>query len=170
MLDLKRAVELRRRHEVILHGVAVADYFRLLQAFDAPDQRVLHVCRQAGGDAVRINKLTVAPFRFEKYVVGCPLREAVDLILNRRAVSGTTAGDLPIKKGRTVPVCCDYCVRNFVCVRNPARSLQAVNLRRAQRKRLNRRVPRLFLENGVVDASALQSRRSACFHPSELDA
>ena len=55
----------------------------------------LHLLRQRGRDAVRIDRRIVEPLGLEKDLVPVALAEAHDLVLDRRAIARSAALDLP---------------------------------------------------------------------------
>ena len=67
---------------VVLDGVAGAGQVRLLEAADAAHELDLHIIRQAGRDAVRVDLMGVEAFGFHEDLVGGPVGEALDLVLD----------------------------------------------------------------------------------------
>ena len=79
-------------------------------------QRRLHVARQRGRDAVRVDRVVVQPLGLEEDLVPLALGEAHDLVLDRRAVARPDAGDLPRVHRRAVQVGADHGVRRAASV------------------------------------------------------
>ena len=73
--------------------------------------RLLHVARQRGRDAVRIDRVVVEPFRLEEDLVPLALGEAHHLVLDRRAIARADAGDLARIHRRAVEIGADHRMR-----------------------------------------------------------
>src|SRR5204863_1914039 len=61
--DLQRRLELLGVHEVVLDGVAVAGDLRVFETGKRTNDRVLHVRRQRGRDAVHVEPRVLEPLR-----------------------------------------------------------------------------------------------------------
>ena len=61
---------------------ALSRQVRLLEAADAAHELELHIIRQAGRDAVRVDLMGVEAFGFHEDLVGGPVGEALDLVLD----------------------------------------------------------------------------------------
>ena len=106
---------------------------RVLEAADRVDELELHVERQAGGDAVRVDLAGVEAFGLEKDLVARLSGEAVNLVLDRRAVPRSDALDDAGEHRRTIQSRADDLVRAQVRVRDPARELPRMHLAPAQK-------------------------------------
>ena len=87
------ALRSARIEEIVLDGVAGPRDVRVLEAPDGAHELALHVERQAGRDAVRIDLVRVEPLGLDEDLVRGLVREAHDLVLDRRAVARTDALD-----------------------------------------------------------------------------
>jgi len=74
-LRLERVRAGRRLDEVVLDRVARARHLRALQARDRPDDRELHLFRQAGGEARSGRSGMVASLRLHEDLVPVPVGE-----------------------------------------------------------------------------------------------
>ena len=95
----------------------------LLQAANRAHQLQLHVERQAGRDAVGVDLVGGQPLGLEEDLVAGLAGEAVDLVLDRRAVARADAFDHAGEHRRAVEAAADDLVRARVGVRDPARQL-----------------------------------------------
>ena len=86
-LGLQRGLEPARVEVVVLDGIAGPQDVRVLQARDRAHQRQLDVERQAGRDAVRVELVGRQAFGLEEDLVARLVGEAVDLVLDGRAVA-----------------------------------------------------------------------------------
>ncbi len=85
--QLQPATEGARIDVVIFHRIAGPDHPRVLQARDGAQDRLLHILRQAGGDAVGVDRGIVQALRLQEDVVPLLVGEADDLVLDRWAVT-----------------------------------------------------------------------------------
>ena len=99
---------------VVFDGVARPHHPGAFQPRDGREQRALHVLRQRGRDAVRIDRGVVQPFRLKENLVPVALAEADDLVLDRRAIARAAALDLPGIHRRAVHVRPDDVVGGLV--------------------------------------------------------
>jgi hypothetical protein len=59
---------------------------RVLEALDALDKRNLHIKRQARRNAVGVELDAIQPLRLDEDLMGILVREAYDLVFDRRAI------------------------------------------------------------------------------------
>ena len=79
----------------------------LVQAGDGLQHQLLHLDRQAGGEAVDVDLLVAQPLGLQVDMVPLALGELDDLVLDRRAVARADALDLSRVQGRQVQVLAD---------------------------------------------------------------
>ena len=166
----QRRLQLVGRGVVVLHRVAVAHDLGPLQAGDQAEDRVLHVARQAGRDAVDVDFVRVAAFRLEEHLVPLLVGEAHDLVFDRRTVPRAARLDLAAVHRRTVQVRADQVVHRRIGVRDPAGQLLDVEPIGEKRERLGPVVARLQFDAVVVDRAAVEPRRRAGLEPLESKA
>ena len=92
---------------VIFHRIAGLEDLGALQPRHRADHRQLHVLGQRGRDAVRIDGRIVQPLGLEEDLVAVAIGEAMDLVLDRRAVTRPDAADFPGEKRRAVEIGAD---------------------------------------------------------------
>jgi hypothetical protein len=95
----------------------------LLQAGDGPDEVILDLEGQGGGDAVDVEFAGVAALRFQEDLVALLLGKADDLVLHGGAVAGAHALDFARIHGRFVDIGPDDVVRLGGGVGDPAGNL-----------------------------------------------
>jgi hypothetical protein len=95
-----------------------------------------------------------------------PLREARDLVLDRRTIARAYAFDHAGEHRRAIEAATDDGVCLLVGVRDPARELARMHAPFADegKHRLGR-VPGLHFETGEIDGSSVQSRRRSRLEP-----
>jgi hypothetical protein len=62
-------MKLARVDKVVLDRIAGPPHYRSLEPGDGLQQRLLHIARQRGQDAVRVDRVVVEPFRLKKNLV-----------------------------------------------------------------------------------------------------
>ena len=93
VLRLERGVQVARIEEVVLDRIAGPRDVRALEALDAAHERLLHVERQAGRNAVRVDLMRIEAFGLDEDLVRCLVGEAHDLVLDRGAIARADALD-----------------------------------------------------------------------------
>ena len=119
-LGLERALQVARVEEVVLDRIAGARQMRLLEAANAAHELLLHVERQAGGDAVRIDLVRVEPFGLDEELMRALVGEAMHLVLDRGAVARAGALDRAGEHRRAIEGGTNDRVRALVGVRDVA--------------------------------------------------
>ena len=110
----------------------------------------------------------VQAFGFEKNLVGILIGEAVDLVLDRRAVTRTHTFDHPGVHRRAIQPAADDLVSVCIGVGDPAGYLRWMLVRRAKiGKHRTRLITGLLGQPGKVDAAPVQTRRRAGFQPAD---
>ena len=122
-LRFESGMELGGRAVIILHGIAGADDLGVFEAGDGPDEVVLDLEGQGGGDAVDVEFAGVAALGFEEDLVPLLLRKAHHLVLHRGAVARSDTLNVAGIHGRLVDVRPDDVVRLGGRVGDPAGNL-----------------------------------------------
>src|SRR5690606_28952709 len=169
-LRLECRLQVPRIEEVVLDRIAGPRDMRTLEARDRAHERVLHVERQRRRDAVRIALEGVEPLGLDEDLMFLPVREADDLVLDRRAVARPDAFDRAAEERRAVEPAADNLVRAGCRMRDMAAHLARV-LRppAAVREDRRRRVARLLDEVRIVDRAAVDPRRGAGLQPPDRE-
>jgi hypothetical protein len=68
------------------------------------DEILLHFGRQAHRESVDVNLIDLQTFRLEKDLMAFPMREAHDLVFERRAIPRTDPANLSVEEGGLVDV------------------------------------------------------------------
>ena len=155
---------------IVFDGVARPDDARLFEAGDGGDHRVLHILRQRGRDAVRIDGVVVEAFRLEEDLMPVALAEPHDLVLDRRAIARTAAGDLARIHRRAMHVRPDDRMGRVRGAGDAAFDLRIGDLVGQGGERLRRIVRRLHLHRLPVDGLAVEPGRGAGLEASQCDA
>ncbi len=162
-LDLQRGQQLARIDVIVLDGVAETLDADLLQAGDGAQERLLHVLRQRGGDAVGVDGVVVQALGFEENLMRRAVAEAHDLVLDGRAIARAGAADLAGVDGRAVEVGADDAVGFLGGVRDVAGDLRRLDALGEERERHGRIVAVLGGEARPVDGFAVEARGCAGF-------
>ena len=96
---------------------------RAFKALDGAHQFNLHIERQAGRDAVRVNLVRGQPLRLDENLVRSLVGKAHDLVFNGRTVARPHTFDRAGVHRRAVEATADDVVRALVGVRDVARHL-----------------------------------------------
>jgi hypothetical protein len=146
-LGLERRVQRARIEVVVLDRVAGTQDVRVLATGQRAHERDLHVERQRRRHAVRIDLVRREPLGLEEHLVRVAMREAHDLVLDRRAVARPDAFDDARVQRRAVERAADEIVRRRARVRDPARQLRGMHVARSHEREHRRGiVARLHLE------------------------
>ena len=152
-LRLQAVLQIARIEIVVLDRVARPRDVRALEPGDRTHQRQLHVERQAGRDAVRIDLVRRQAFGLDEDLVRGLVGEAVHLVFDRRAIARPDAFDHACEHRRAIATGADDLVRALVgrgdVTAHLARMIAAPAEVREHRHRL---VARLNCESRVVDA------------------
>ena len=122
-LGLQRRVKLRRRTVVVFHSVTRPEDLGIFKATNAPDKAVLHLERQACGNAVYVDLVGVTTLGLQKKLVRGLLCEFHDLVLDAGTVARPNALDYSREERRLVEVRPDDLMSKAVRMRNPAGNL-----------------------------------------------
>ena len=90
----------------------------MLESGDGPQEFQLNIFRKGRGQPLQVKFFGVKAAGLDKDLVSQLLREADDLIFNRRAVPGTDALDLAAVEGRAFQIGKDDLLRLFARIRN----------------------------------------------------
>ena len=157
-VDLQAA----RIEVVVLDRVAGPQDVRVLAAAHRADEVELHVERQRGRDPVRIDLVRVEALGLEIDLVAVALREAHDLVLDRRAVARADALDDARVHRRAVEAAADDVVGARVGVRDPARPLRRMHVARAEEREHRRRDRRPAAPRAPRSRSCGRRAAAAC--------
>src|SRR6185503_12139742 len=161
-LRLQAVLQVARIEVVVFDCVAGPRHVRALESGDRPHQRELHVERQAGRDAVRIDLVRGQAFRLDEDLVRSLVREAMHLVLDRRAIARTDAFDHAGEHRRAIATGADDLVRALVGRGDVAADLARMIAAPAEvRKHRHRLIAGLHRESRVVDRATVDARRRA---------
>src|SRR3546814_13641338 len=85
---------------VILDRIARHDHLDRLEPFHRAQHRELNVGGERSRNPIRIDEEAVEPLGFEKHLMPVAVGEAVDLVLDRRAVTRPRRPDRAREQGR----------------------------------------------------------------------
>ena len=80
---LKRQRQLARVHMIIFYRISRLEDSNVLQAWNCPQENLLHVLGQGGRDTVRIDRRVIQPLGLKKDLVPIPFTETNDLVFDR---------------------------------------------------------------------------------------
>ena len=161
-LGFQPRVEPARIEIVVFDRVAGAGDVGVLEPGNRMHQRQLHVVRQRGGDAVRIDLERVQSFGLDEDLVRRLLGEAHHLVLDRRTVARADALDLAGVQRRAVQCAANDPVGALAGMRDPAADLARVLVARAEvGEHRRRRIAGLLFQAAEVDAAQVDARRRA---------
>src|SRR6478672_1309744 len=132
---------------------------RSLKPRNAAHELRLHLRRERGRYAIRIDEVTVQSLRLEKNLVRVAIGKALHLVLDRRAIAGAPALDRAGKQRRTVEVGSDDVVGARARPRDRATKLRRANAVIERAHAPDPRIARLFLEPRPVDRPSVEPRR-----------
>ncbi len=167
-LALERRAELIGGAVVVFDGIAVTHDLRMLQSRNQAEHGVLHIARQAGGDAVDIHLECVPALRFQEQLVRVTFAEPHDFGFDRGAVAWPSRLDLAAEHGSAIEIGADQLVHGRVGVGDPAWELVDLQAVGEKRKRLGLRIAGLHLRLRVVDGASVEPCGRAGLEP--LDA
>ena len=139
-LGFQRGLEPARVEEVVFDGVAGAGDVCVFEADDAAYQGQLHVERQRGADAVRVDLRHVQAFRLDEDLVAGLLGEAHHLVLDARAVARADAFDLTRIQRAAMQRVADQLVGGPGGVGDPAAQLARMVRARAHERKHRARI------------------------------
>ena len=156
--------------EIVLDGVARPGDVRVLETGNGAHGLDLHIEGQAGADAIGVELVGVQPFRLHEDLVRVFVREAVHLVLDGGAVTGSDALDVAGEHGRTIQPATDDLMSLF---RGPGD--ETATLLRVLRGRTHEGhgrpgvVAPLFLHHGEIHGLAVDARRRARLEPAHVE-
>ena len=137
---------------------------------DGAHELDLHVEREAGGDAVRVDLVGVEPFRLDEDLVRVAVGEAHHLVLHRGAVPRSGPVDHAGVHRRAVERFANDRVGPLAGMRDVARHLPGMLVPAAEvREHRPRLVAGLGLEPGEVDGAPIDARRRAGLQASDRE-
>ena len=162
---LERRRQRPRVHMVVFDGIAGAQDPRLLQPRDGGDHRRLHIFRQAGRDAVRIDRVVVQPLGLQEDLVALAFGEAHHLVLDRGAVARPHPLDAPAIDRALVQVGADQRMRRGRGGGDAAGHLPVGDALRHPGQGFGILVPRLGFQRIPGDAAPVEAWRRAGLEP-----
>ncbi len=132
----------------------------MFQTRNRLQDRLLHIFRQAGRDAVRVHRRIVQAFRLQEDIVAILVREADNLVLDRRTIPRTPSSDLARVNSRPVDILPYNRVRRLSRPCHPACDLPIQQAGRHRTERLRLIVTRVSAQTRPIDRPSVQSRRS----------
>src|SRR5690606_15350105 len=165
-LGFQRGMQAARIEIVVLDGVAGATDVRVLEAGNAANQVNLHIERQRGRDAVRIELADAQTFGFQEDLMRGLVGKTHHLVLDRRAIARADTLDLAAVHRRAVQRASDDLVGAFAGVGDPARPLFGMLIAAAEETEDRARVVAgLYLQPREIDGAAVDARRRAGLQP-----
>ena len=170
VLRLQTVANLIGRKVIVLDGIARPQHVHALQAGNLPKGGHLHLLGKTRRKAVHIDLVGVPALRLQKDGMAVPLREALDLVFNGRAVARSPAFDPAREHGTAVEAGAQNGMHLGRRVGEPAAELAVRKPIRHVGKRERLRIARLLLQPAVVDRAAVDARRRSRLEPSALKA
>ena len=141
----------------------------VLQPRHRVHDRLLHGRGQTHRHAVDVDLIHVHTFRLQKDLVPLLVREAHDLVFERRAIPGTDAGNLSVVERRLMDVPTHQIVDLCRRVNDVTGDLWRRDCGGLVRKRHHRIVAKVFGKPTEVDAPAIEARGSPGLEPPHLE-
>mmetsp|Transcript_1089 Transcript_1089/g.2042 ORF Transcript_1089/g.2042 Transcript_1089/m.2042 type:complete len:247 (+) Transcript_1089:657-1397(+) len=161
LLDLERVFQRPRVHEVVLDVVPGAHDLHAREPLDAAQDLQLDLRREGPGQAVGVHDVGVKALRLQPDRVLLPMREPLDLLVQRRAIPRPAVAACDLRQG--VGVLRDDRVRDGVGVRAPAHDEVVLHLDASfgvhETERLGRHVRCLGLKDVPVDGPPINPGR-----------
>ena len=115
--------QVARIEEIILNRVARADDSGIFHPLHRADNLHLHIERQAGGDAIRVNFVRGQSFRFEEDLMLVTIGKAHHFVFDRRAVAWADTFDHASVHWATIEVIADHVMGFLIGMRDVTRHL-----------------------------------------------
>ena len=164
-LDLKAQGQRSGIKEIILDRISGLQDPNLLQSLNGPDIGFLHINRQGRRNPVRIDRIVIQPFRFQKDLMRFLFGKTHHLVFNRRAIARADAFDMATIHSGTRQVRPHNLVRPGIGMGDPATDLPDQRLCVQERKNCRFRIPRLTVQPCPINRFTVQPRRCSCFQP-----
>ena len=159
--QLQRSMQGARIDVIVFDRVARNFHHDMLQPMHGPKHVQLHVGGQRSADAVGIDQMRVEPFRLEEYLMAVPIGEAMDLVLDGRAIARPARIDRAGEKRRAMQIRADDVVTALVGARDRAEKLRITPPSRQGGHGPALGVGRLLGKARPSDAAPVQPRRRA---------
>src|SRR5262245_52318204 len=117
---LKCWSQLRRLNEVVLDCIARANHSGVFETGERTNQTLLHRSRHRHRESVDVDLVAVDRLWLEIDLMSFPIREAHDLVFERRAVARADAADLPVEERTVLDVVANQVAHALVRVEEPA--------------------------------------------------
>ena len=136
----------------------------ILKTFNGTHQFILHVKRQAGGNAVRVNFVGSKAFRLDENLVAVFARKAVDFVLDGWTIARPDPLDHAGEHRRPIQPAANNVVGFRAGMCNPTGHLARMLARFThKRKHRHRVIARLLGHHAVIQSFAVDTRRCAGF-------
>ncbi len=122
-------------NEIVFDRVPWPQQHRVFESRQRVHEIRLQFARQRHRKTVHINLPRVDAFGLEENLVPLLVREAHDLVLERRAVARTDAANLPVEEGRAIDVRPNEIAHAIVGVQQIAIDLWTVDAGRGRREK-----------------------------------
>src|SRR5436190_20801181 len=116
-------IQLGRGEVIIFHRITLAEHSCVGKAWEFSQRRLLHVLRQACAETVDVGFDSIPPLGFDEDLVTLLVREAIDLVLNARAITWSAALNTTIEHRAAVEACPECVMHLLVGVGDPAAEL-----------------------------------------------
>src|SRR5688572_27830711 len=133
-LRLQAGLELLRVDIVILDGIAGSEDDAVLEPRNRPDESLLDILGQRGGNPVGIDGRIIEALGLEKDLMRLPILEPHDLVLDRGTVARSRTFDLSRIDWRPVEIGRDDRMRFSIGLRHMAGNLRRRDLLREEGK------------------------------------
>src|SRR5690606_9922356 len=137
--------------------VAVTHDLSLLKPRNQPENRILHISREACRDSVDINFMRLASLGFEEQLMSCLFRESNHFVFDRGAIAGSSGIDLSAVHWCPVEVGTNQVMHRLIRVGDPARELLDLHAVMKKGKGFGGLIPRLDFSLLIVNRAAIQS-------------
>ena len=150
---------------VILNGITGPKDVGIFQPLHRPDQGILNVKWQTGGNAIWIKLVGGQTLGLQEDLVAVFVGKSIDLVFYARAITRPNAFNFPHEHGASVKARSNDLVGSFVGVSNPTRHLRWVHVCAAHEaenrharfsvQATRHAITRLFLAFGKVNGAAV---------------
>ncbi|MNF42940.1 hypothetical protein D3C84_240100 [compost metagenome] len=161
-LGLEAVLQVARVEVVVFDRVAGTNDMGVLHATDGADDLQLHIEGQRGGDAVGVKLVGGQAFRLEENLVAVLVGEAMDLVLDGRAIARADAFDHTGIHRRAIKIAGDDFVGSCIGVGDPAAHLpRMLFLGTEERHHRDRGIAGLFGHHREIHRTAIDAWRGA---------
>ena len=152
---------------IVLDGISGHDHIHAFQTRHGAQHGKLHIDGKRRADTVRIDQVGVEPFGFEENLVAITIREAMDLVLDRRTIARPLRVDRATEKRRTVEIGGNHIMRLAVRAGDCAEYLRVHALACQRRHRPGFAIRSLFFQRRPIDSPPIEPRRCSSLQARE---